>query len=77
MEVISNFTSRPSYGLKWKPASVKNPQENTMLERVHQMIRVMLHRAKIDMSDTISESDVADFVTNAAWAVCSTYHTVL
>ncbi len=26
---------------------------------------------------TVSESDIADFLTNAAWAVCSTYHTVL
>eukprot|EP00804_Cyclotella_cryptica_P020923 CCRYP_009267-RA/>CCRYP_009267-RA protein AED:0.11 eAED:-0.00 QI:0/-1/0/1/-1/1/1/0/130 len=29
------------------------------------------------MADTISESDIADFLTNAAWAVRSTYHTVL
>ena len=25
----------------------------------------------------INESDIADFLTNATWAVCSTYHTVL
>eukprot|EP00804_Cyclotella_cryptica_P022986 CCRYP_014983-RA/>CCRYP_014983-RA protein AED:0.46 eAED:0.46 QI:0/0/0/1/0/0/3/0/200 len=30
-----------------------------------------------DMADTVSESDIADFLTNAAWAVRSTYHTVL
>ena len=29
------------------------------------------------MADTITESDIADFLTNAAWAVCSTYHPVL
>jgi hypothetical protein len=29
------------------------------------------------MANTVSESDIADFLTNAAWAVCSTYHTVL
>ena len=29
------------------------------------------------MADTITESDIANFLTNAAWAVCSTYHTVL
>jgi len=28
------------------------------------------------MADTINESDIADFLTNAAWAVHSTYHTV-
>ena len=25
---------------------------------------------------TVNESDIADFLTNAAWAVHSTYHTV-
>jgi hypothetical protein len=29
------------------------------------------------MANTVNESDIADFLTNAAWAVCSTYHTVL
>jgi hypothetical protein len=35
---------------------------------------VMPHTADID---TITKSDIADFLINAAWAVCSTYHTVL
>jgi adenine specific DNA methylase Mod len=29
------------------------------------------------VADTVSESDIADFHTNAAWAARSTYHTVL
>ena len=29
------------------------------------------------MAETVTESDIADFLTNAAWAVRSTYHTVL
>ena len=66
-----------SYGLKRKPTSVKNPQANAILERVHQTIMGMLRTAEIDMADTVSESDIADFLTNAAWAVRSTYHTVL
>ena len=37
----------------------------------------MLRTADIDMADTITESDIADFLTDAAWAVRSTYHTVL
>ena len=37
----------------------------------------MLRTAELDMTDTVSESDIADFLTNAAWAVRSTYHTVL
>jgi hypothetical protein len=38
---------------------------------------VMLCTSEIDMADTINENDVADFLTNAAWDVCSTCHTVL
>ena len=37
----------------------------------------MLHTAELDMADTVSKSDAAEFLTNAAWAVRSTYHTVL
>ena len=64
-------------GLKCKPTSVKNQQVNAILEWVHQAIMAMLHTAKLDMVDTVSESHIADFLTNTAWAVCSTHHTVL
>ena len=37
----------------------------------------MLCTSEKDLADTINESDIADFLTNAAWAVRSTYHTVL
>jgi len=37
----------------------------------------MLHTADLDVANTVSESDIADFLANAAWAVRSTYHTVL
>ena len=37
----------------------------------------VLHTADIDMVDTISEPDNTDFLTNAAWVICSIYHTVL
>jgi hypothetical protein len=37
----------------------------------------MARTAELDMADTVEPSDVADFLTNAAWAIRSTYHTVL
>ncbi len=40
-------------------------------------MRGMLRTADPDMSNTVSESDIADFLTNATWAIHSTYHTVL
>ena len=66
-----------TYGLTRKPTSVMNPKANAILERMHQTIMGMLRTAEIDMANTISENDIADFLTNATWAVRSTYHTVL
>ena len=44
---------------------------------MHQTIMGMLRTAEIDMADSVTEDDIANFLTNAAWAVRSTYHTVL
>ncbi len=44
---------------------------------MHQAIMTMLHTAELDMADTVAPSDISDFLTDATWAVCSTYYTVL
>ena len=41
------------------------------------MIMGMLCTADIAMANTVSESDIADYLTNGTWAVCSTHHKVL
>ncbi len=66
-----------SYGIKRKPTTVKNPQANAILERVHQVLVQMLRTSEIDMADSVSPDDIDVFLDNAAWAICSTYHTVL
>ena len=66
-----------SFGIKRKPTSVKNPTANAILERVHQVISTMLRTAELDMADTVVTSDIDVFLTDAAWAIRSTYHTVL
>jgi hypothetical protein len=37
----------------------------------------MLHTAELDMAETVTPDDVNVFLDNTAWAICSTYHTVL
>ncbi len=37
----------------------------------------MLRTAQLDMADSVTSDDVGVFLDNAAWAICSTYHTVL
>ncbi len=41
------------------------------------MITTMLHTTELDMANTVATSDIDDFLTDAAWAICSTYHKVL
>ncbi len=48
---------------------IKNPQANAILECVHQSLD--------NMANSISPDDVDVFLDNAAWAIHSTYHTVL
>ncbi len=66
-----------SYGIKRKPTMVKNPQANGILERVHQVLWQMLCTAELDMANSVTPNDVDFFLDNAAWAIRSTYHTVL
>jgi hypothetical protein len=37
----------------------------------------MLHTAELDMANSVTPKDVDIFLDNAAWAIHSTYHTVL
>jgi hypothetical protein len=37
----------------------------------------MLRTAELNMEETVTPDDVDTFLDNAAWAICSTYHTVL
>ncbi len=66
-----------SYGIKRKPTSIKNPQANAILERIHAVVMTMLRTAEIDMADSVKPSDINVFLSDAAWAILSTYHTVL
>ncbi len=65
------------YGIKRKLTTVKNSQANGILERVHHAIGQMLHMAELDMANSVTPNDVDVFLDNAAWAIRSTYHTVL
>jgi hypothetical protein len=56
---------------------VKNPQANAILECLHQVLAQMLCTAELDMDKTVTPNNVDVFLDNAAWAICSTYHTVL
>ncbi len=66
-----------TYGIKRKPTSIKNPQANAILERIHAVFTNMLRTAELDMAESVNASDIDIFLADAAWAICSTHHTVL
>jgi len=66
-----------SFNIKRKPTTVKNPQANAIIERVHGVLGDMMRTRAIDMSPTVDDTMIEDFLVDAAWAIRSTYHTVL
>ncbi len=50
---------------------------NEILDHVHQVLGQMLRTAELDMADSVTPDDLNVFLDTAAWAICSTYHTVL
>ncbi len=56
---------------------IKNPQANFICEHVHQVLGTMMHTSELDMADSVEPADIDTFIDNAAWAIFSTYHTVL
>ncbi len=36
-----------------------------------------MRTSEIDIAESVEPADIDTFIDNAAWAICSTYHTVL
>jgi hypothetical protein len=66
-----------TYGVKRKPASIKNPTANAILQRIHAVLANMIRTAKLDIAESVNASEIDIFLSDAAWAICSTHHTVL
>jgi hypothetical protein len=66
-----------TYGVKRRPNSIKNPQANAILEHMHAVFTNMLRTAELDMEQSVNASGIDIFIADAAWAICSTHHTVL
>jgi hypothetical protein len=66
-----------TYGVKHKPTSIKNPTANAILECIHAVFTNMLRTATLDMAKLVNACDIDVFLSDAAWAIRSTHHTVL
>ena len=50
---------------------------NAIIERVHGVLGDMMHTSHLDISPTIDDTMIEDFLVDASWAIRSNYHTVL
>ena len=54
------------YGLEQKPTSVRNPQANAILERLHAVIGDMLRASNLDNADTCNDETIESSLVNVA-----------
>jgi len=65
------------FGLKSKPTTVRNPQANAILERVHQVVGNMLRTKELEKRSFTEDDPWGEVLASIAWAIQSTYHTTL
>ena len=65
------------FGIKPTPTSVKNPQANSVLERVHKVLTNMLRSKNIKRLDLNPDDPWIEILSSVGYAIRSTYHTTL
>ena len=63
------------YGIKAKPISVRNPQANAIVERIHQVIGNIIRTFELQTNYLDEDNPWKGILSAAAFAVRSTYHT--
>ena len=65
------------YGIKKKPITVRNPQANAIIERVHQTIGNIIRTFELETNFLDNNDPWAGILSATAFAIRSTYHTTL
>ena len=65
------------YGIKRKPISVRNPQANAIVERIHQVIANMIRTFELETNYLDQDDPWKGILSATAFAVRSMYHTTL
>ena len=65
------------YGIKRKPITVRNPQANAIVERIHQVIANMIRTFELESNYLDEEDPWKGILSATTFAVRSTYHTTL
>src|SRR5687767_15760416 len=65
------------YGIKKKSITVRNPQANTVVERIHQVIANMVRMFKLETNYLDVDNPWKGILSATVFAVRSMYHTTL
>ena len=65
------------YGIKAKPITVRNPQSNAIVERVHQVIENIICTFELESNYLDEDGPWKEILSATAFAVRSTFHTTL
>ena len=65
------------FSIKPTPTTIKNPQANAILERVHQVLGDMLRTKNLQQYDFDALDPWSDILASVAWAIRSTHHSTL
>jgi exonuclease VII small subunit len=68
---------KEEYGVKCKPITVRNPQANAIVERVHQVIGNIIRTFELENNYLTEDNPWKGILSATAFAVRSTYHTTL
>ena len=65
------------FSIKPTPTTIKNPQANSILERIHQVLGNMLRTKDLQTHKFDDLDPWSELLASAAWAIRSTHHTTL
>ena len=68
---------KETYGIKAKPITVRNPQANAIVERVHQVIGNIIRTFELENNYLDEDDPWIGILSATAFAVRSTFHTTL
>ena len=74
---FKNELMKKEYGIKVKMATTANPQANSIIERVHQVIGNMIRTFELEKNYLDEEDPWTGILAATAFAVRSTFHTTL
>ena len=78
-EFLAEFAEmvEDDYGIKRKPSTVRNPQSNAMIERIHQTIGNIIRSYEVSELELDEEDPFAGILAATMFATRATVHTTL